>query len=57
MPFTRKDYISVADILNMFRDEIDMTVMQDLVTEFSDFFTEDNKNFNPQRFSDAIFAE
>lgn len=54
---TRKDYVSVADILNLFRDEIDMTVMQDLITEFSDFFAEDNPRFDAKRFEEAILAK
>jgi len=54
---TRKDYVSVADILNLFRDDVENQTMKDLVQEFSDFFAEDNPRFNSQRFSEAVFAE
>jgi hypothetical protein len=54
---TRKDYVSVADILNLFRDDVDKQFMIDLVNEFSDFFQEDNPRFNPKRFHEAVFAE
>jgi hypothetical protein len=54
---TRKDYVNVADILNLFRDSMDKHLMTDLVNEFSDFFIEDNPRFNSQKFSEAVFAE
>ena len=54
---TRKDYVAIADILNLFRDEIPMTTLEDLISEFSDFFIADNKNFNPKKFAEAILAK
>lgn len=54
---TRKDYVSVSDILNLFREDIEIHTMKDLVQEFSDFFAEDNPRFNSQKFSEAVFAE
>lgn len=54
---TRKDYVNVADILNLFRNAIDRGIMDDLVNEFSDMFAEDNPNFNRTKFYEAVFAE
>lgn len=54
---TRKDYVAVADILNLFRNAIDRGIMDDLVDEFSEMFAEDNKNFNSKKFYEAVFAE
>jgi hypothetical protein len=54
---SRKDYIGVADILNLFRDEIPMNTLEDLISEFSDFFLADNKNFNSKKFAEAILAK
>ena len=54
---TRKDYVAIADIFNLFRDEIPMTTLEDLISEFSDFFLADNKNFNSKKFAEAILAK
>ena len=54
---TRKDYVAVADILNLFRDDVEKQTLVDLVNEFSDFFEEDNPNFKREKFSEAVFAE
>lgn len=57
MPMTRKDYIVIADILNLFRDEIDRGTLLEMINEFSDMFLEDNKNFNSKKFAEAVLAE
>ena len=53
---TRKDYVAIADIFNLFRDEIPMTTLEDLISEFSDLFLADNKNFNSKKFAQAILS-
>jgi hypothetical protein len=50
---TRKDYIETAKILNQFSDTIDSHVFQDLVFEFSEWFSADNPRFDENKFWDA----
>jgi len=50
---TRKDYVETAKILNQFSDTIDSHVFQDLVFEFSEWFSADNPRFDETRFWDA----
>ena len=50
---TRKDYVETAKILNMFLDNIDSHVFQDLVFEFSEWFSADNPRFDEDKFWDA----
>jgi len=50
---TRKDYVETAKILNMFVDNIDSHVFQDLVFEFSEWFSADNPRFDEDKFWDA----
>ena len=55
---TRKDYVSVADILSSFKDLInDSFTYQDLVDEFADMFEADNPNFKFQKFREACKYE
>ncbi len=53
---SRKDYISVSDILNENKNRIPSDVFSDLVEDFSDFFFKDNPNFSPNRFELACFG-
>jgi hypothetical protein len=50
---TRKDYVETAKILNQFVDGIDSHVFQDLVFEFSEWFSADNPRFDENKFWDA----
>lgn len=51
---TRKDYVSVAEILSDFRYSIaNDVVFTDLVEEFADFFSADNPNFKFDKFTHA----
>ena len=50
---TRKDYVETAKILNQFSDTIDSHVFQDLVFEFSEWFSADNPRFDENKFWDA----
>ena len=50
---TRKDYVETAKILNQFVDEIDSKTFQDLVFEFSEWFSLDNPRFDEDKFWDA----
>jgi hypothetical protein len=50
---TRKDYVETAKILNQFSDTIPSHVFQDLVFEFSEWFSADNPRFDENKFWDA----
>jgi hypothetical protein len=50
---TRKDYVETAKILNMFADNMDSHVFNDLVFEFSEWFSADNPRFDEDKFYDA----
>jgi hypothetical protein len=54
---TRKDYVETAKILNQFTDSIDSHSFQDLVFEFSEWFSADNPRFDENRFWDACVKE
>jgi hypothetical protein len=54
---TRKDYVETAKILNQFVDSIDSHVFQDLVFEFSEWFSSDNPRFDENKFWDACVKE
>ena len=47
---TRKDYVSVASILNSFRSEIDELTFEDMIDEFGDMFAADNESFKFDKF-------
>ena len=50
---TRKDYVETAKILNNFVDVIDKNDFDDLVFEFSEWFSSDNPRFDESKFYDA----
>ena len=54
---TRKDYVETAKILNMFSDSMDSHVFNDLVFEFSEWFSADNPRFDENKFWDACVKE
>ncbi len=54
---TRKDYVETAKILNQFADSIDSHVFQDLIFEFSEWFTADNPRFDENKFYDACVKQ
>ena len=57
MKYTRRTYVDVSGILNKFVNKIDSEHFDELVFEFSEFFLEDNKNFDEDRFADACYKE
>ena len=54
---TRKDYVETAKILNQFADRMDSHSFNDLVFEFSEWFSSDNPRFDENRFYDACVKE
>ena len=50
---TRKDYVETAEILNKFSNLIDSITFQDLIFEFSEWFSADNPRFDEDRFWNA----
>jgi hypothetical protein len=54
---TRKDYVETANILNKFADTIDSHTFQDLIFEFSEWFSADNPRFDENKFWDACVKE
>jgi hypothetical protein len=50
---TRKDYVATAEILNSFQDSIDKLTFEDLIDEFADMFSSDNKRFQFDKFYSA----
>ena len=52
---TRKDYVSTAEILNSYADEIKTEVFEDLVNDFCVMFAEDNERFDSDRFWEECF--
>jgi len=53
---TRKDYVSTAEILNVFaKDKMSEADYEDLVLEFSDMFTADNPRFSTIKFQEACY--
>jgi hypothetical protein len=55
MPMTRKDYIVISDILNLFVDRLDSIDFNDLIFEFSEMFLEDNPRFDEEKFQEACY--
>jgi hypothetical protein len=47
---TRKDYVSVASILNSFKSEIDELTFEDMIDEFGDMFAAENESFKFDKF-------
>lgn len=54
---TRKDYVSTAEILRQYQDDIAPFVFADLVQEFSVMFANDNPRFDVARFEDACYEK
>ena len=54
---TRKDYVSTAEILATYANEIPQTTFEDLVADFSDMFFADNPKFSPNKFEEACYKE
>ena len=53
---TRKDYVSTAEILNVFaKDKMSDADYEDLVLEFSDMFSADNPRFSTIKFQEACY--
>ena len=48
--YTRKAFVSVADILNGFVEDIDKDTFEDLIHEFGEMFSSDNSNFDFEKF-------
>lgn len=53
---TRKDYVKVAEILKSFHEN-NFSEFADLVYDFSDMFSDDNPNFNEDKFIEACGLE
>jgi len=54
---TRKDYVSTAEILSNYSNEIPQVVFEDLVNDFCDLFFADNPRFSPEKFEEACYKE
>jgi len=53
---TRKDYVSTAEILNVFaKDKMSEADYEDLVLEFNDMFFADNPRFSTIKFQEACY--
>ena len=54
---TRKDYVSTAEILATYANEIPQVTFEDLVGDFCDMFFADNPKFSPNKFQEACYKE
>jgi len=54
---TRKDYVATATILNHYWNNyhIPSEEMELLVTDFCEMFSNDNANFNWEKFKEAVY--
>lgn len=50
---TRKDYVTIADILESFSEVIDRLIFEDLVEDIADYCASDNPNFDYEKFRNA----
>ena len=50
---TRKDYVTLADILESFSDLIERFTFEDLVEDIADYCASDNPNFDYEKFREA----
>jgi hypothetical protein len=50
---TRKDYVSVAEILSDFKTGMPNNIFDELVDEFAIWFAGDNPNFKHDKFVEA----
>jgi hypothetical protein len=54
---TRKDYVSTAEILATYANEIPQVTFEDLVGDFCDMFFADNPKFSPTKFEEACYKD
>lgn len=54
---TRKDYVATAEILSLFTNVIDREILEDMISEFSFMFSQDNQNFNRKKFAEAVLEK
>jgi hypothetical protein len=54
---TRKDYVSTAEILSTYANEIPQTTFEDLVADFADMFLADNPRFSLDKFEEACYKQ
>ena len=50
---TRKDYVTLADILESFSELIERFTFEDLVEDIADYCASDNPNFDYEKFREA----
>lgn len=50
---TRKDYVTLADILESFSELIERFTFEDLVEDIADYCASDNPNFDYDKFRKA----
>lgn len=50
---TRKDYVSVAEIIKGYAAELGQGSFEELVNDFAEMFEEDNPNFKYDKFVEA----
>ena len=50
---TRKDYVAIARVLNKYSHDLPQGLMFDL----NAMFRQDNKQFNAERFSNAVYGK
>jgi hypothetical protein len=54
---TRKDYVSTAEILSTYANEIPQTTFEDLVADFAEMFLADNSRFSLDKFEEACYKQ
>ena len=54
---TRKDYVTTAEILATYANEIPQVTFEDLVSDFCDMFFADNPKFSPTKFEEACYKD
>jgi hypothetical protein len=56
---TRKDYVAVAKILNDYWNgsPVEVSEFKYMVMDFADMFSDDNPNFNEDKFIEAVFGK
>lgn len=54
---TRKDYVKVAEILNNYysTNPVEISEFKYMVMDFADMFSDDNPNFNEDKFLEAVY--
>ena len=54
---TRKDYVSTAEILEKYKDTMDLHIFDNLLQDFVSMFAGDNERFLADKFIDACYGE